>query len=236
MKAARLFLFRLFGTETAQKLIGDQRRRTVLPAAAAFVLNLCYALYHGVLGAVNLSLWFAAMCAFYGILAVTRLFAVLCGGRRDPGTCADAEYFVLKLSGILLAALSFVLIAVVAVSLTQNIAVKHDEIVMIIIAAYTFAKITRTVVKAAGQRKNTSPLTAALCGISCAEAAASVLTLQRSMLVSFGAMNARERDLMDLLTGAAVCLFILILGALMTSKGIKKGITKDGKIKTRTGK
>ena len=74
------------------------------------------------------------------------------------------------------------------------------------------------------------------CGISCVEAAASVLTLQRSMLVSFGAMNARERDLMDLLTGAAVCLFILILGVLMMIQGIKKGIVKDGKIKTRTGK
>ena len=56
------------------------------------------------------------------------------------------------------------------------------------------------------------------------------------MLVSFGAMNARERDMMDLLTGAAVCLFILILGALMTIQGIKKGIAKDGKIKIRTGK
>ena len=53
----------------------------------------------------------------------------------------------MKLSGILLVILSIVLATVNYISLLQNIAVKHGEIIMITIAAYTFYKITMAIVK-----------------------------------------------------------------------------------------
>ena len=121
----------------------------------------------------------------------------------------------------LLALLSVILSAVVYLSLSRNIAVRYGEIVMITIAAYTFYKITAAVVRAVRQRRNPSPLLAAIRGISYAEVAASVLTLQRSMLVSFGAMSAGNIHLMNALTGAGVCLFVLLLGISMIIKGRK---------------
>ena len=45
-----------------------------------------------------------------------------------------------------------------------------------------------------------------------AEVAASILTLQRSMLVSFGAVEVDKIWLMNSVTGADVCLFVLMLG------------------------
>ena len=51
-----------------------------------------------------------------------------------------------------------------------------------------------------------------------AEVAASVLTLQRSMLVSFGSMDHRQIRFMNAMTGAAVCLFVLLLGVSMIAK------------------
>ena len=54
--------------------------------------------------------------------------------------------------------------------------------------------------------------------------AASVLTLQRSMFVSFGEMNDTDIHKMNMLTGGVVCLFILILGTAMIIQGtVKKG-------------
>ena len=47
------------------------------------------------------------------------------------------------------------------------------------------------------------------------------MTLQRSMLVSFGDMNAADIHTMNLLTGG-VCLFVLILGAALIVRGVKK--------------
>lgn len=204
----------LIKTEVGQKIVYNQRYRTVLSAAIAFVCNLCYALYHGILGLLNLSLWFMAMCIFYGILATMRFFAVLCERRRkNKGRSLEqAEALVMRQSGILLVVLSIVLAVVIYITLSQNLATKYDEIIMITIAAYTFYKITMVTIKAVKQHKNSSLLLRAIRSISYAEVAASVLTLQRSMLASFGEMDQQQVQLMCSLTGAAACLFILLLG------------------------
>ena len=139
-------------------MISNQRYRITLSAAAAFALNLLYALYHCVVGIVNLSLWLIAMCAFYGILATMRFSAVLCGRKNNELPSEDTEKIVMKLSGILLAVLSFVLAAVSYISLSQNIATQHEEIMMITIATYTFYKVTMAVIRAIKQRKNPSLL------------------------------------------------------------------------------
>lgn len=235
MKTGYLITSLFSKTETGKKFISNQRYRMVLSAAFAFVFNLFYAFYHGVLGIMNWSLWFIAMCAFYGILATMRFSAVLCERKNNSTSSMDTEYFVMKLSGILLAALSFVLIAIVYLSLSQNIATEYDEIIMITIATYTFTKITMTIMKAVKQRKNTSPLLVVIRGISYVEVVASILTLQRSMLVSFGTIDNKKMYSMNWLTGVAVCLFVLIIGISMIIKGIRKGsriMAKSKLIKT----
>ena len=128
----------------------------------------------------------------------------------------------MKLSGILLVTLGVVLAAVNYISLSQNIAVKYGEITMITIAAYTFTKITMAIVRAVKQRRDPSPLLRTIRNIGYAEVSASILTLQRSMLVSFGGMDDRQARLMNSLTGAAVCLFVLMLGLSMTAKSRRK--------------
>lgn len=213
----------LLKTQIGKEISRNPRFRIILSAIIGFTFNLFYALYHCILGIINLSLWFIAMCAFYAILAIMRFSAVLCAYRAYPKVLVSTEYFVMKLSGILLIPLSFVLTMVIYISLSQNIAIKYDTIIMITIATYTFYKMTRTIISAIKQQGSPSPLLAVIRHISYAEAAASILTLQRSMLVSFGSMPKETRQLMDILTGAAVCLFILLLGISMTVKGTEKG-------------
>ncbi len=209
-------------TKTGEKLIYSQRRRIILFAAIAFAFNLLYALYHCALGIMNRSLWFITMCAFYGILAIMRLSAVLCERKNQDLPSNDTEKFVMKLSGILLAVLSFVLAVVSYISLSQNIATKHDKIIMITIATYTFYKITMAVIRAFKQHTNPSPLLKTIRNIGYAEVAASILTLQRSMLVSFGSMDGGQARLMNAITGAIVCLFVLTLGISMIIKSVRK--------------
>ena len=209
-------------TKTGEKLVSSRRYRVILSAAVAFVFNLLYALYHCVLGVLNLSLWFIAMCAFYGILATMRFSAVLCERNQHRSPSDDTEIFVMKLSGILLFTLGVVLAAVNYISLSQNIAVKYGEITMITIAAYTFTKITMAIVRAVKQRRDPSPLLRTILNIGYAEVSASISTLQRSMLVSFEGMDDRQARLMNSLTGAAVCLFVLMLGLSMTAKSRRK--------------
>lgn len=210
-------------TDLRRQPVREQRRRMVRAAGLGFAVNLLYTLYHGVLGILNHSLWLIVMCAYYTVLGTTRLSAVLCGRKSKAAPCDETEYFVMKLSGMLLVLLSFVLAVVNYISLSQNIAARYHEIVMITIAAYTFYKITVAVIRAVKQRGDPSPLLAAIRGIGCAEAAASVLTLQRSMLVSFDGMDPAKARIMNQATGAAVWLFVLLLGISMTMRGSRKG-------------
>ena len=205
-------------TTVGKRVISEQRYRMVLSAAVSLSFHFLYALYHGVLGVVHSSLWFITMCAYYAILSVMRFSVVLFEYKNKSKSSADTEYFVMRLSGILLILLSFVLSGVIYISISQNIAVKYDEILMITIAAYTFFKIIMAIVKAVKQHKNPSPLLAVIRNIGYAEAAASILTLQRSMLVSFGTMNNTEAHIMNILTGAAACLYVLIIGIYLLLK------------------
>lgn len=208
-------------SKIGKRLLNEQRYRVIFAATLGFFLNLLYAIYNGILGARDHSLWFASMCAYYSVLGTMRFSAVLCEGRGSHKASIETELFVMKLSGILLGVLSVVLTGVIYISLSQNIAAKYDEIIMITIAAYTFGKLTMAIIRAVKQRHDPSPLLATIRRIGYAEAAASILTLQRSMLASFGTISDTKAHILNMATGAAVCLFVLTLGTVMVVK--KKG-------------
>ena len=128
----------------------------------------------------------------------------------------------MKISGALLASLGLLLIGVVYISMSQNIAPRHGEIIMITIATYTFYKITLAIIRAVKKKAVTSPLLVVIRNISYAEVAISVLTLQWAMFVTFGDGSNSYIPTMNMLTGAAVCLFILVLGITMLVKGFKR--------------
>lgn len=203
-------------------LFREPRYRIIAGAAFGFFINLLYALYHGGLGVANRSIWFMTMCAYYTILSTMRFSAVLCERKNSAKGSDEMEYFVMRLSGCLLAALSLVLTGVIYISLAENIATKHETVVMITIATYTFYKMTAAIMRAVKQRKNPSPLLSVIRSIGYADAAASVLTLQRSMFASFGELTDAKAHTMNVFTGAAVCLFVLALGLTMTIRGIKR--------------
>ena len=230
MNAKQAAIQKIKRTKLGRRFIQEQRFRAVFSAAVGLLANIMYAIYHGALGVVNQSLWFVTMFAYYMILSSMRFSAVLCEWKHKSLASEDTEYFVAKLCGGLLVLLSFVLGGVVYISLSQNVAVKHHEIVMITIATYTFYKITVAVIRAIKQRNNTVPLLVVIRTIGYAEVAASLLTLQRSMLISFGSMDNEDIALMNSLTGISVCLFILLLGIFTIVRSGKEGKSTHGTV------
>lgn len=78
MNIRQIVLTRLYNTNMGKRMLRDPFRRVVFSAAIGFSLNLLYALYHGVLGIINLSIWFTVLCAYYTVLATMRFCTVLC--------------------------------------------------------------------------------------------------------------------------------------------------------------
>lgn len=190
------------------------RYKIALFAICGFFINFLYAFYHGVLGIISHSPWFLSLCAYYIILSSMR-FGIAMHNRQNIST----QHFITKFCGIMLIMLAFTLSCSVYLSLITDAAVKHQEIVMITIATYTFYKNYACNSKHCESRKENVLLQNTIRNIGRADAAASILSLQRSMLVSFGDTKADEIFRMNTITGAAVFLFILYLGIDMILRG-----------------
>ena len=83
---------------------------------------------------------------------------------------------------------------------------------MITMALFSFTKITLAVLSLVRGRKVPSPVEKALVRVAFCDAAVSIASLQRSMLVSFPGMVESEIRLMNILTGSGVCLLVLLCG------------------------
>lgn len=131
----------------------------------------------------------------------------------------------MKICGVLFLLLTFALGGSVYLTITRDISTKYHEIVMISIAAYTFYKITRTIINMVKVKKENSPRLTTLRNISCVEALVSILSLQTSMFASFGGSTQSTYLKMNIATGSGVCLLVLTLGVSMimaTNKKIEK--------------
>lgn len=176
----------------------------------SLIINFAYAIGNSALGFVAHSWWFITVGAYYTVLTITR-FSVLEIKRKANGDY-EAEFFARKITGILLVVLSFCIVGVNILSAVKDRGTVFHEIIMITIATYTFSKITIAIIGMVGAKRNASSALKTLRNISLADACVSVYTMQRSMLVSFPGMEAAEIQLLNILTGTAVWITVLLLG------------------------
>lgn len=206
-------------TALGRRLAADRRFRIVFSAGCTLVMNLLYGLGHAVFGVLDASAWLLVMAAYHILLGVMRFGAVLTEKRQS------SERFVMRLCGGMLMALALVLGASTVLSICQERAVPHGIVVMLTIAIYTFWKMTMAIVHTVQAHQSGTPLTRTIRNITLASALASLMTMQRSMLVSFDeGMSAGEMLLLNALTGGAVCILVFLMGLnmLFDEKGFEK--------------
>ena len=176
----------------------------------SLAFNAAYALGNCIIGFLNLSWWFITVGAYYAVLTVTR-YSVLQVKRKANGDY-DTELFARRITGILLVALFICIVGVNIMSAVKDRGTAFHEIVMITIATYTFTKITIAIIGMVKARRSISPVSKTLRNIALADACVSIYTMQRSMLVSFPGMKAADILLLNIFTGTAVWIVVLLLG------------------------
>ena len=172
--------------------------------------NFAYALGNCLIGFLTHSWWFITVGAYYVVLTVTR-YSVLQIKRKANGNY-DTELFARRMTGILLVVLSVCIVGVNIMSAVKDRGTAFHEIVMITIATYTFTKIIIAIIGMVQAKHSASAVLKTLRNISLADACVSIYTMQRSMLVSFPGMEAAEILLLNILTGTAVWIVVLLLG------------------------
>jgi len=209
----------------------DERFRINVSLAATFLLNVVFAVFQLVLGIVHSSFWYYSLAAYYVCLACLRLSIFKYTGTRVAGENMRAELIKYCICGYVFLAMNLAITAIIFFMIYFGRTFRHDEITTIAIAAYTFLAMPMAIVNAVKYKKYNSPVYSAAKAISLAAAAVSVLTLESTMLTTFGGadMDASTERLMLGLTGAAVSIFIISMAVYII-------ITSTKKIKQLKGK
>lgn len=190
-----------------ESLKKDKSFRINVTTMLSTIINGMYAVGNLALGIINDSYWFITIGAYFLFLCAMRMGCVSALYSKN-----EKKIYVGRLVGLLLVFLCVVLVGSIILSDRLDVVKPVHKIVMIAIAAFTTLKTTMAIVNIVKVRKTGNPIWAAIRNISCADAAGSILTTQRAMLVSFGDMEVGTIKLMNLLTGIGICIVVLFLG------------------------
>ena len=219
------------------KWMGTYEARTLLFAACSFVINVGYVVLNIVMAALMSSIWYVALAAYYFALGALR-YAVLFGTRKakknaqtERGLAAEklriyrnCRIALLIIEGVFMFAVAqFVLSGggSIAELAAQNMRT-YTMITMISSAAFTFYKMTLSIVNLVKVHKMTDPELWALRNINLAAALVSLLALQTTMTLFLSQPLTREMSVFNGIVGLVVVLIVAGLGIVMIIRANKK--------------
>lgn len=208
----------------AQLWFGDPRLRVNVSLGGSFLWNTAYAAFQLGLGIYHRSFWFYSLAAYYFSLAIMRFFLVRHSARHEPGERMREELRHYRTCGGVFLAMNMALSVMMACMISQNREVTHNEITVIANAAYTFFTLTKAIINVVRYRKYNSPVFSASKAISLAAACVSMLTLEETMLTTFGdgGMSSTARIIFMSASGGAVSAFIVAMAVYMLVQSGKR--------------
>lgn len=206
---------KLIPYDTLSKLSSNKRQQIIVITTGSLIINLLYAVYNGVLGICGESVWFITMGMYYMVLSIMRILTVKGEYKPDKTVQMPRELSIMKTVGILLLLLTFILTGSICLSLKYDLPKRYGTIIMITIATYTFVKVVMAAINFVKARKHYTPLIITIRNISISDALVSLLSMQMSMYATFSEGETDNSHAMHVITGAGVCLCIVLIGVSM---------------------
>lgn len=208
----------------ARKWQDDTRLRVNVSLYGSLAWNALYGLFQLWLGFYHHTFWFYSLGAYYICLGVMRFFLVRHTSKYAPGERMQTELVKYRACGIVFLLMNLALALIIFFMVYWNRTFQHHMITAIAMAAYTFTALTTAIINVIKYRKYNSPVFSASKAISLAAALVSMLTLESTMLTTFGdgTMTAIERKWMLGATGGVVSLLIVATAIYMIVVGTKK--------------
>ena len=223
------FLIRFFkafrdGNKYARRWREDARLRVNVSLYGSLAWNALYGIFQLWLGFYHHTFWFASLGAYYICLGVMRFFLARHTTRYAPGERMQAELIKYRACGMVFLVMNAALALILFFMIYWNRTFEHHMITAIAMAAYTFAALTTAIINVIKYRKYNSPVYSASKAISLAAALVSMLTLESTMLTTFGdgTMTAAAQKWMLGATGGVISLMIVTAAIYMIALGTKK--------------
>ena len=210
--------------------MSDRELRARLSLYISLVFNTAYGLFNVVLGGVippKGSGWLLSLGIYYCALAVIRfsLFKTV----RASGKATSEEERLLgeqkkyRFAGWSLLLLNIAISGMILQMVSMGRGFSYPGMLIFVFAAYTFIKLTATIVNIVKFRKLSSPVLSASKAIDLAVSLISMFCLQTAMFASFGAeMSAENQHIFNLATGIGVGVGLLLISLYMIIKSSKR--------------
>ena len=204
-------------------LRGDDILKMKASLYGTLIFNTAYAALHLGMGLWHRSFWFISLSCYYVSLAVMRFFLLRYTNRHRPGEYVEMELRKFRACGVVFLVMNLALSLMVFFMVYWNRTFVHHEITTITLAAYTFTAFTLAIVSAVKHRKSESPVYLSLRAIFLASACVSMLTLEATMLTTFGkdTLSLTERRIFLGTSGGAASAFIIVMAIYMIVRGTK---------------
>ena len=223
------YLIRFFKTfkkenKYARRWQDDAGLRVNVSLYGTLIWNIAYALLQLGMGFWHHTFWFFSLAGYYISLAVMRFFLVRHTRKHKPGERMLDELRKYRACGIVFLIMNLALALIIFFMVYWNRTFHHHEITTIALAAYTFTSLAFAIVNTVKYRKYNSPVYSASKAISLAAACVSMLTLESTMLTTFGdgTISLTERRILLGVSGGVISAGIIAMAIYMIVQGTKK--------------
>ncbi len=202
----------------------DSDFKTMVSLHFSLGFNLLYSAFKLVAGIYYSSLLLESVAVYYVILSLIRFLILRYMHSDEDAKTAVTEYRRCRLCGILMLVLNFALTAVVVYMSVSDEVGSYPLFVTVISAVYTFYRVAVSVVDVARYRKFDRPVITVSKAIRFAAALVSLLSLEASMLLTFGE-SASVRRRMTAITGSGICLIVTAMSVaviVLSGRGLKR--------------
>ena len=223
------YLIRFFKTfkeenKYARRWQEDTRLRVNVSLYGSLAWCALYGLFQLWLGFYHHTFWFYSLGAYYICLGVMRFLLARHSSQYAPGEKMRAELIKYRACGWVFLLMNLALTLIIFFMVYFNRTFRHHMITAIAMAAYTFTALTTAIINVIKYRRYNSPVFSASKIISLTAALVSMLTLESTMLTTFGdgTMTATDQKWMLGATGGAISVLIVATAIYMIVVGTKK--------------
>lgn len=191
----------------------DAVYRTHLSLYVSLGINLVYVVTNLFTGIWYRSLWSITLAIYYIILAIMRFLLLRFVDRVGIGNDRIKELKRSRLCGIILMTVNLALSGIVLLVILQNKGFEYADILIYVMAMYTFYVTINSIIDIFKYRKYNSPIISMTKSINLAVALVSMLSLTTAMLSQFSTEDTSTHfnKIMVGATGAGVCIIILTI-------------------------
>lgn len=202
----------------------DTRLRMKVSLYSSVTLNAVYALFLLGLGYYHKTFWYCTLAGYYITLVIMRFFLARHTAKYSPGEKMKSELLKYRACGVVFLMVNSVLALIVFFMVYWNRTFNHHEITTIALAFYTFTSLARAIVGLVRYKKYESPVYSASKSINLAAACVSMLTLESTMLTTFGegTTDLLTRQILLGVTGGVISVFIVAMAIYMIVKSTRQ--------------